>query len=48
MTRPTPFTAQESETRQMLGGIGFLATDSLLNGVTRARFGATGKTAHPT
>ncbi len=48
MTRVLPSPTQESETRQKLGEIGFLATDSLLNGVIRARFGATGKTVHPT
>jgi hypothetical protein len=48
MTRVLAVADHESETRQMLGWIGFLATDSLLNGVTRARFGATGKTEHPT
>jgi hypothetical protein len=43
-----PVADEESETRQMLRGTRFLATDSLLNGVTRARFGETGKTAYPT
>ena len=47
MTRVLPVADHESETRQLLGGIGFLATDSLLNGVTRARLSATGKTRIP-
>lgn len=48
MTHVLPVADHESETRQVPGEIGFLATELLLNGVARAGLDATGRNGRPT